>query len=226
MSLSSRPLPSLSVEPTELAPSQVPASSGVFYGRNEELSLLCKYLNPEQEFKSKSPSSQNRVVLWGLAGFGKTKIALQFREQYEQCYRYTLWINAANYIDSFKEAVDEIESIDPDFVGTRSTAARNDNQFISFVHRWLKSKAEGWLMILDSVDESEGFRYQKLLPPCRHGTILVTTRRLELAETWRMENVEISEISEDAGSALLLENLPPRLQTKDGMIPRLSSRLL
>ena len=62
--------------------------------------------------------SQARVVLWGLPGMGKTRLAFQFLQTYQDSYDVIIWIDASspeNAQSFFDEAATEIRlsRIDP-----------------------------------------------------------------------------------------------------------------
>ena len=79
--------------------SDLPRPRDTFFGRASELAQLRTMLS----LNTLGTSRQQRVVLWGLGGFGKTRIALEYLRKYQEDYSAILWINAATY-DSAEES--------------------------------------------------------------------------------------------------------------------------
>src|SRR5438876_746441 len=69
--------------------SETPIATTNFKGRDSELQQMDDYLNIHH-------SGQRVVVLWGLPGFGKTQLALRYRDQNEKKYKCTMWADASS----------------------------------------------------------------------------------------------------------------------------------
>ena len=148
---------------------------------------------------------QQRAVLWGLGGLGKTRIALQYLEIYQKDYSAILWINASTYEsaeDSFAQAAIVLRSrlvLQPDLpsVGSRANTR--------LVQQWLSSsKNQGWLMVLDSLDDLDSFDYRKFVPQCNHGSIIVTSTLSHTMGEFDLQGLEISGLDLVHGCEMLL----------------------
>lgn len=85
--------------------SDLPVTSHAFFGRILELSQLRMMLSLQP-----GEIGRKAVVLWGLGGFGKTRIALQYLRMYQKYYTAILWINAATF-ESAEESFTQVASV-------------------------------------------------------------------------------------------------------------------
>ena len=172
-------------------------------------------------------TGQQRAVLWGLGGFGKTRIALEYLKIHQKDYSAVLWINAATYEsaeESFAQAAIELRSrhgfqCSMPLVGSRVN--------VRLVQRWLaSSKNKDWLMVLDSLDDLESFDCRDLLPQCSHGTILVTSTLSDAMEVLGFRGLEISGLDLIDGCEMLLSGAGVEPGSDKGMCFLKSSRSL
>lgn len=148
---------------------------------------------------------QQRAVLWGLGGLGKTRIALQYLKIFQKDYSTIFWINASTWEsaeDSFAQAATVLRSrlvlqSDLPSVGSRANTR--------LVQGWLSSsKNQGWLMVLDSLDDLDSFDYRKFVPQCNHGSIIVTSTLSHIMGEFGLQGVEISGLDLVHGCEMLL----------------------
>lgn len=178
---------------------ELPISSPDFFGRSPEMGVLRDHL----DFTS---PERKGIVLWGLGGFGKTRLALQYIELYRKEFSALLWIDASTLDaakDSFSQAASEISRLSTGplpHVGTR------DN--IDFVKSWLaKENNKSFLLVIDSVDDLDEIDCRKFIPSSNHGRIIVTSTQFRTAAALRFRGVEITSIDEEAGCQMLLSKL-------------------
>jgi len=139
----------------------LPSSDGLFVGRESVLSAIAQGLERE-----------GRVNLYGVGGSGKTRTALEYANRHYKDYKTILWC-PADTEDSLNigllriaETLKLPEANPPD-LGRVTEAVRT----------WLQN-SDGWLLILDDLDENRG-----IIPSIvstRQGHILITSRRLIL----------------------------------------------
>ncbi|KAH8660527.1 hypothetical protein BX600DRAFT_438741 [Xylariales sp. PMI_506] len=153
----------------------------LFTGRSDILeNLHCHLEDPERH---------PYVALYGLGGSGKSAVAVEFayraRDLDPNCVVF--WVSAAT-TDRFKESYREIAKL-LEIPGSDDI----ENEMLDQVRRKLSGEGQSkWLMIVDNVDDKSilyqpnpslpgGHRLRYFLPTSRHGMILVTTRRRDVA---------------------------------------------
>ena len=153
-------------------------------------------------------TGRQRVVLWGLGGFGKSRIALEYSRTYQKDYSAVLWINAATYEsveESFAQAATALRSRISSQRNPPSVDARAN---VQLVQQWLKSdKNKDWLLILDSLDDLDSFDCRSLIPQCSHGSIIVTSTLSHTASVLDFEGLETSGLDLVHGCEMLLSGV-------------------
>ena len=161
---------------------------------------------------------QQRAVLWGLGGFGKTRIAIEYLKKHQEDYSAILWINAATYDsaeESFAQAANILKSrltFHPDApsVGVRAT--------IRLVHQWLaSSKNTDWLMVVDSLDDLESFDCRDLVPQCNHGNIIITSTLSHTMDVFKSQGFELGGLELFDGCQMLLHGIGANANTEKGI---------
>lgn len=181
--------------------SELPISSKDFFGRDSEMKQLCNVFHTND-------SDQKTVVIWVLAGFGKSRLALQYIEIFQARYSAILWVNAQNWegaLESFSQAATEIQSRQPSI-----SASKGGQKDLALVNRWLSKKHDSgdWLLVIDSVDDLEAFDCRRLLPRCEHGHVIITSTLSQIAKHMHFHSLELGSLDEIAGTEMLLCRLP------------------
>ena len=163
-------------------------------------------------------SRQQRAVLWGLGGFGKTRLALEFLNTYKEEFSAILWINAATYDsveDSFAQAADILSSRGSLHPITPSTGARAN---MRLVHQWLASSNNAnWLMVIDSLDDLDSFDCRDLVPQCNHGSILITSTLSHSMDVFKSQGLELSGLEVFDGCQMLLDGVGAEANSENGI---------
>ena len=182
--------------------SELPISNQAFFGRISELEQMHKTFSPPN-------LEQKIVVLWGLGGSGKSRLALQYLKLSQSTYSAILWINAASdesANESLAQFVAEIEASERTRQSPLSPRAREIDR--NFVKRWLTSASNSsWLIVIDSFDDLENFDCKQLIPQCKYGHIIITTTQFQLAKSLDIQGIEVGSIGLEAGSEMLLSNV-------------------
>jgi hypothetical protein len=154
--------------PVGLCLGQAPyIASEFFIGRAAELDEIENSLNP-----SNATQKEQRIVLGGMGGIGKTRLAIAYAESRSGSYSSVIWLNAASKAtlkDTFRSIASRI------FQDTRILESED---MIGHVHRWLSnSENTQWLLIFDNYDDPDQFDINDYYPQntC-HGNVIVTTR--------------------------------------------------
>ena len=172
-------------------------------------------------------SRQQRAVIWGLGGFGKTRLALQYLKNHQKDYSAMLWINAATYDsaeESFAQAADILKlrlsfHLDAPPVGVRAN--------IRLVHQWLASnKNTDWLMVVDSLDDLESFDCRDLLPQCSHGSVIITSTLSHTRDVLKSQGLGLGALEILDGCQMLLHDLGAKANTEKGIRLTLFTRNL
>ncbi|KAH8651688.1 hypothetical protein BGZ61DRAFT_406278 [Ilyonectria robusta] len=126
-----------------------------------------------------------RIALVGLGGIGKSQLAIQYAHQVWQRSPNTwvFWVHASTrgrFEEAYQSIADRLE-----------LPRRNDPDVNVFrlVREWLRVEENGpWEMILDNADDADVFfstaqdRLTSFLPQSGNGSIVVTSRSMDVAE--------------------------------------------
>ena len=167
-----------------------------------------------------SPKSSRRreAVLWGLGGFGKTRLALEYLKAYQEDYSAILWINAATYDsaeESFAQAAKVLTSRRSFHAATPSVGARAN---MRLVHQWLASdKNIDWLMVIDSLDDLESVKCRDFVPECSHGSIVVTSTLSHTKNVFQSQGLELGGLEIFDGCQMLLYDVGAEADSAKGI---------
>ncbi|OQD96542.1 hypothetical protein PENSOL_c015G00659 [Penicillium solitum] len=144
-------------------------SPDLFVGRGSELDEITEYLHKFQH--------QACLVLGGMGGIGKSRLAVAYAESRSKSYTSVFWLNAtseASLKASFRLIAGLIFEVqDPEVL--------DGEEIIGRVHHWLSDpKNTRWLLIFDNYDDSDQFKISEYYPLTSWGAIIVTTRRPDL----------------------------------------------
>jgi tetratricopeptide (TPR) repeat protein len=158
-----------------------------FTGREDVLATLQSALSPTHI----SPRIQ---ALSGMAGVGKTQVAVEYAYRHASSYQAVLWMSA-----------DSAEALTSSFVALAETLGLSEKQeanqlhIIKAVKQWLEHNVH-WLLLIDNLEEVSLLQDIFLAPHTGH--ILVTTRSRRMGQL--AHRLELSPLSHDDGALLLL----------------------
>jgi hypothetical protein len=119
-------------------------------------------------------AGQQRLVLGGMGGIGKTQLAIAYARRFSEQYTSIFWLNAvseASIKASFRTMADLIYAV-------QDTAVLEGEQSVIHIRRWLSEQSNtNWLLIFDNYDDPDHFDIEPYYPSASHGTIIITTRR-------------------------------------------------
>lgn len=146
-------------------------------GRSEELHALAQALSEE------GPA----LVLHGLGGIGKTRLAIEYAWRFGRRYPAVLFV-LADSPDGVNSGLSALARADLLDLPERNLP--NESEVTSAVIRWLRENP-GWFMILDNVDTKEArLAVTKLLPALTVGRVLITSRRRDWPAGIRRQTVD------------------------------------
>ncbi|CAF3536662.1 unnamed protein product [Fusarium graminearum] len=209
-----------------------------FVGRSEILELL------KSQLSCLDTASQNRehrrAALYGLGGVGKTQIALAYSYWLQNVSQGTsvFWVHASS-AERFSEAYSKIAK-------ACKIPGHDDPSFdaLSVVKDWLESDESGrWMMIVDNADDMQLFFSQqaglsqsksekgegslaKFIPECVHGTVLITTRNMQVGSRLLKGKrpIEVGKMDDYEAAQLLRQGVHQGDESLETLL-QLSSRL-
>jgi transcriptional regulator with XRE-family HTH domain len=157
---------------TALAPHwSVPLPRNPFFtGREEVLESLQTHLTTDR--RSGLPPT---YALQGLAGMGKTQIALEYAYRHALEYSAVFWIEAetSEQIVSSLLRIAEILQVPERHEASQQRVVAAVQPVVAAVQHWLATHSH-WLLIWDDLEDLE--LLPRFLPSARAGAILLTTR--------------------------------------------------
>ncbi len=129
----------------------------LFVGRDELLNQIHENLNANQA-----------VVIHGLGGVGKTRLAAQYAHLHRSEYQIVWWIKAEEPATLAGEYAALATRL-----GLPEKDAREQPVIVDAVRRWLE-RHSGWLLIFDNASDAEAIR--GYLPQVHAGRSLITSR--------------------------------------------------
>ena len=189
--------------------------------------IVNKYVERDREMSavesSLSPgvaNTQRRIlVLHGLGGTGKTQLSLAYARKHRDNYTAMVWLNGQTQ-DSLKQS---IAGIARSLAATQLPESARDNhqqgsvelgKLIDEVLEWFgKPGNTQWLLIYDNVDrdasdeahDPEAYDIRKYFPNSDHGSIIITTRRLQLRHLG--DELKVNTMTMEEGMDLLRNTL-------------------
>ncbi|KAH7173733.1 uncharacterized protein B0J16DRAFT_294087 [Fusarium flagelliforme] len=208
-----------------------------FVGRSEILEVLKSQLG-HTAIESQSKGNR-RAALHGLGGVGKTQIALAYSHWLQEVSKGTsiFWVHASS-AERFSEAYTKIAK-------AYKIPGHEDPSFdtLSSVKRWLESDESGqWMMIVDNADDMHLFFPQpdpsskhmsndddslaEFIPECARGTVLVTTRNMQVGSRLLKGKrpIEVGKMDQYEATQLLRQVLQQGDESLETLL-QLSSRL-
>ncbi|OHF04061.1 pfs domain-containing protein, partial [Colletotrichum orchidophilum] len=190
-----------------------------FTGRDQTLHLMDEFLRPgscQQEL--------NVVVTYGPGGVGKTQLALEYARRQQHHFGSIFWIDG-RHPDTVKTSISDCVNR---ILAHYKVHGITHNPRFDFLKRerelggvieafftWLAyGKNNSWLLIIDNLDDLEIISLRDILPSTAWGSVLITSRRSDLAITW--QSIQVPMMNHDEALALLMRssNLEPDAGTE------------
>ena len=189
--------------------------------------IVNKYVERDREMSAVESSlrpgvanTQRRIlVLHGLGGTGKTQLSLAYARKHRDNHTAIVWLNGQTQ-DSLKQSIAGIARSLP---ANQLPNSASDNlqqesegleKAIGRVLEWFGQPGNTqWLLIYDNVDrdasdevhDPEAYDIRKYFPNSDHGSIIITTRRLQLRNLG--DGVKVNTMTTEEGMELLRNTL-------------------
>ena len=159
----------------------------LFTGREEVLADL------QRAFASPQ-TSLHLQALSGLAGVGKTHVAVEYAHRYASNYQAVLW-TSADSPESLLSSIGDLANI----LDLPERNEANQPQIVRAVKQWLQQNSS-WLLIIDNLEDID--LLQDVVPSQHSGHILITTRTHRTGHF--VHRVDLSPMQIDDSALLLL----------------------
>ncbi|CUS06771.1 unnamed protein product, partial [Tuber aestivum] len=178
------------------------------YGRNSKFTGR-KHLVEEVKRLSEG-SNHNRIALHGLGGSGKTQIALEYvyqRASESDCHVF--WVHGSG-VQKFSEG---FRAIAQHVRIPLASAEMDEEEFLLNVKRWFEGPDKGdWILVIDNADNEEDFignsgRISKFVPQGSRGTLIFTTRSLQVASWQDCYRIDVGKLEEHEAQELFSKRL-------------------
>ena len=181
-----------------------------FIDRPAEMQPLEEVLLPTSKI-----NRRKTFVLRGLGGIGKTQLAIEFMRLHHPRFSAVFWLDGSSE-DSLKRSLAQCAGkIAPGQMSDSSeTFVRSGEGDIDVVVqevlRWFAVvDNNAWLLVFDNVDQEFdstkpdplAYDIEQYLPDADHGSILVTTRLVQLEQLG--ESQEVKKVNSDTAQAIL-----------------------
>lgn len=213
-----------------------------FVGRQNLLKELHERLSEAPGLESTPGGQSKVVVLHGLGGAGKTQLSTAYAYSHRDEFDAVLWVDGADeantllsyrtiaqrFLDATRRAAGDDDRgrtslfsklsvgcpplLSPS--GTVSTDGEALPEIARAVVEFLQSDAERftWLLIVDNVDNLDGYPLSSFLPQSKRGSVIITTRLTDVIRFGYP--IEVGEIEEESAVQILLS--AARLRFKFG----------
>jgi transcriptional regulator with XRE-family HTH domain len=187
-------IPSENQRSFEERPWSIPYQQNPFFtGRDEMLNRMHKQL-------TRMRRSPYAIAITGLAGIGKTQLAIEYAYQYRSYYQAVFWLRG----DSSEVLLAEFANIAASPVLPIQNMS-SQSVIIDSVKRWLRQNAP-CLLIIDSLDTiQELVTLDKLLSQLGETRIILTTRLQAVGGI--AQALELEKMESDAAALFLLQRV-------------------
>ena len=178
--------------PCHFLPSRSPEQ---IHGREDVLQALEFHFD-----KQEGQLARKSLVLHGMGGVGKSKIALEYSYAARERYDIVLWVSADNAVKFQQGFLEASRQMKLSLSGTEDSYSA-----LLAVKTWLEENVYKWLLIFDNADDP-GI-WADAWPRANHGSILITARDSTAGFGTDAECLHLKPFSKEARSAVLLHLL-------------------
>jgi len=144
------------------------AADADFVGRRGQIDELHRLLHPAQDLRATRSAELNAVVIHGLGGVGKSKLALQYAWDYASEYDLVWWVGASTPVSAINDLIELAKAL-----GLEEKA--NHDETVNHLWSTLRQR-DRWLLVFDDVDDPKSIRASSYWPATKRGHVLITSR--------------------------------------------------
>ncbi len=153
-----------------------------------------------EAFFIETKRSLRSLALHGMAGVGKTQLALNFANSHRDQYPAIFWVHADQDQKMAQDYDEFAKNLSLDSGGTDGQL-QNRAKF----KNWLTKEPTSWLLIFDNVDNLASIK--PFWPSAGHGSIIVTAKNPEVITSLVQKSIHLKPFSESDGAKFLLSRL-------------------
>ena len=163
-----------------------------------------------------SQTGQKGIVLSGIGGSGKTQIVLRYIYQYQHHYSAIIWNNASTKEHARQSFADAADIISSNWPRDLPLAYLGPDDLQRVTSRLRSTFHPNWLLVIDSVDDLEQDEFDKYIPFCHHGSILITSTQFRTPKGVKVQRLEVDGLDNESSRRLLLAKAERCDISKDG----------
>ena len=152
-----------------------------FTGRHDELNQIRRAFDSNDS----SSSRPTRCVIYGMAGAGKTQLALKYAElvYHERQYPFIFWVSGA-WVDKLNNGFSKLFNL----IDGKERAGLDQSTKCTAAQTWLEDNESQtkrrWLLIVDNANQETVELIREMLPRNNsNGKIVCTTRTEQVAQS-------------------------------------------
>ena len=191
-----------------------------FVGRGADLDQLWTLLRPEASIMRKV------VVLHGLGGIGKTQLAIRFARLHADEFSAIFWLPGKNKKTLMRSLAACLPKLPDANMETDPKTEQEIEQAVGQVLLWLATPHNSkWLLVFDNIDkystaeqpDGEAYDVTKFFSSADHGSIIITTRVLQITEVGQSHLVQ--KLPPNEATTLLINSAGLTADSSENLLP-------
>ncbi|KAI1392901.1 P-loop containing nucleoside triphosphate hydrolase protein [Hypoxylon trugodes] len=171
---------------------------------NPNFSGRCDILRTlDEKIRSVAPTATSEeqhlrsCLVYGIAGVGKTQVALKYCYRYKASYDAIFWLQAESKGKLFHDALEMQRKL-------QLSKEENKDTIVETLQHWLQVTKNKWLLVFDNA-ECWG-TLEPLIPRTAHGSVIITSQH-DMFGDMTTSNIHLRPLNKFEGGALLAKHL-------------------
>jgi len=180
-------------------------SPGDFVGRTAELEQMKRVLRPGEK-----AIEQQRLVLGGMGGIGKTQLAIAYARYCHASYTSVFWLNASTEL-TLKGS---IQLVARQLIQAAELQKLSSEQIVLRAHQLLSDiRNTQWLLIFDNYDDPSLYNIDTYIPDTANGAAVITSR---LPDRVKGRQIRVQPMEDLKESLKILQTRSQRYSVENG----------